>query len=144
MAGRFGEALLLDQPEDLVLSKGDKRGSRVAYRWTRSVPIMVRAMALAGETLWVAGPDDLIDEEAAFQSFADEATQEKLALQNAALQGKRGARLQAIDAATGETLAEYALESPPVFDGLIVAAGRVLVATVDGRLRSFVPAKAQP
>jgi hypothetical protein len=48
------------------------------------------------------------------------------------------ALLQAVDADTGETLARYALDSPPTFDGLIVAAGRDFLATMDGRLVAFV------
>jgi hypothetical protein len=41
---------------------------------------------------------------------------------------------QAVDAETGETLAELRLDAPPVFDGLSVAAGRVFLASVDGRI----------
>jgi len=111
------------------------------YRWTREVPLMVRAMALAGDTLLIAGPEDLIDEEAAFQSYADEVTQKQLAAQDAALTGQRGAIFQAVDAGTGQTLADYRLDAPPVFDGLIVAAGRVYLATMDGRLVAFGEAR---
>ncbi|MFH1919376.1 MAG: PQQ-binding-like beta-propeller repeat protein [Planctomycetota bacterium] len=117
--------------------KPDKGKSKVAYRWAREVPMMVCGMALAGKTLLIAGPPDLIDEEAAFQTFPDDATQKRLALQDAALKGQGGAMLQAVDADTGETLAECPLDSPPVFDGLIVAHGRVFLATMDGRLRAF-------
>ena len=113
------------------------RKSAVAYRWVRDVPMMVRAMALAGDTLFIAGPADLLDENAAFQSFRDEATRKKLALQDAAWKGASGAILQAVDADSGQTLCQYQLESPPIFDGLITAGGRVLIATMDGRLMSF-------
>jgi hypothetical protein len=105
---------------------------------------MVRAMALAGNTLLVAGPDDLVDEVAAFQSFSEDWTQKQLALQGAAWKGGSGAKLQAVDAETGEALAEYPLDSPPVFDGLIVADGRVFIATMDGRLSSFAQAGSRP
>jgi outer membrane protein assembly factor BamB len=112
--------------------------SAVKYRWTCEVPMMVRAMALAGDTLFIAGPHDLVDEEASFQNFPDEAVQKQLALQDAALEGESGAILQAVDAETGEMLADYPLDSPPVFDGLIVADGRLFLATMDGRLMAFV------
>jgi len=106
----------------------------VQYLWTRDVPLMARALVLAGNTLFLAGPADLLDEEAVFQDFSDEAVQKQLALQDAALKGLRGGLLLAVDAATGDTLAEYRLNVPPVFDGMIVAGGRLLIATMDGRL----------
>jgi hypothetical protein len=34
----------------------------------------------------------------------------------------------------GQTLAEHTLEAPPVFDGLIAAAGRLFMSTTDGRI----------
>jgi outer membrane protein assembly factor BamB len=141
--GPCGEALRLKQPQNVVVPKSGRGRSTVAYRWTRDVPMMVRAMALAGQTLLVAGPPDVIDEEAAFQSYPDEATQEQLALQDAALRGQGGGMLQAVDADTGETLAEYSLDAPPVFDGLIVAGGRVYLATMDGRLLAFAEGRSR-
>ena len=122
------------QPKKIVAGKRTKGESRQAYLWTRDLPIMVRAMALADNTLLVAGPADLLDELSAFQSFGDEATQAQIALQDAALKGQSGALLQTVDATTGETTAEYRLDSPPVFDGLIVAAGSVFITTTNGRL----------
>jgi outer membrane protein assembly factor BamB len=115
-------------------SKRGKGKPGVAYLWTCDVPLMARAMVLAGGTLFVAGPADLLDEDAAFQDFSDEAVQKQLALQDAALKGQRGALLLAVDAATGDTLAEYRLDAPPTFDGMIAAGGRVFIATMDGRL----------
>ena len=102
---------------------------------------MVRAMAVTGDTLVIAGPADLIDEDAAFQSILEETTQKKLVAQDAALKGQSGAMLQTVDAKTGETLAECRLESPPVFDGLIAAGTRVYVTTTDGKVSCFVSDK---
>ena len=99
--------------------------------------MMVRAMAVAGETLLIAGPPKVIDEVAAFQAFEHPSTQKQLAEQDRALRGEGGARFQAVDTATGETLAEYPLDSPPGFDGLIAAAGRVFLVTMDGRVLAF-------
>ncbi len=132
--GPIDEALLLKQPKNLIVSKQGRGKSAVAYLWTRDIPMMVRAMALAGNTLVIAGPPDLLDEDATFQTYADETTQKQIADQDAALKGQRGAMLQTVDTGTGETLAEYALESLPVFDGLIVADGRAFIATSDGHV----------
>jgi len=132
--GPFGEALVLKQPKTLVASTQGRGKSSVAYLWSRDIPLMVRAMALAKDKLVIAGPPDVLDEDAAFQTFTDETTQKQLASQNAALMGQSGAMLQTVDAKTGETLAEHELESPPVFDGLIVAGGKVFIATMNGHV----------
>jgi len=132
--GPFGEALVLKQPKKLVAPTQGRGKSSVAYQWTRDIPVMVRAMALADDKLVIAGPPDVLDEPAAFQAFTDETTQKQIASQEAALKGQAGAVLQTIDAKTGDTLAELRLDSPPVFDGLIAADGKVFVATVDGHV----------
>jgi len=116
-----------------------RRGPSVAFRWVRDMPIMVRAMVLADKTLFIAGPEDLIDEPDAFKKFTDPEVRKKLDAQAAALAGKRGAVLQAVDAGTGKPLAEYKLDSTPVFDGMIVAAGRLYVVTMDGHVICYSP-----
>ena len=50
------------------------------------------------------------------------------------MRGQRGASLCLIDAANGKSLAQYKLESSPVFDGMIVARGRVFISLEDGSL----------
>ncbi len=87
--------------------------------WKRKVDIVVRAMAGAGEQVLIAGPPDEVAPGPAPE---------------AVLQGAKGARLIVLGAPQGEVLAERELASMPVFDGLIVAAGRVYFTTVDGTL----------
>ena len=41
----------------------------------------------------------------------------------------------------GSTLAEYPLDSLPVFDGLIAANGRLYLVTTDGKLRCYAGVK---
>jgi len=91
-------------------------------------------MALDDDKLLIAGPADVLDELATFQTIGEAATQKLLAEQDAIFRGERGAMLHVIDANSGETLAELELSSPPVFDGLIVAAGHVFLSTMDGRV----------
>ncbi len=55
----------------------------------------------------------------------------------AAFRGQRGAALCLVDAADGKSLAQHKLEFPPVFDGMIAARGRVLIALEDGSLVCF-------
>ncbi len=104
------------------------------FAWTQDVPVFVRAMALAGKTLLIAGPPDLIDEEKAFAALGrkDEPTRKRLAEQDAALEGS--SLLRAVSTADGKTLFEAKLAAPPVFDGMAAASGRVYVSLLDGRV----------
>ncbi|MHC4463929.1 MAG: outer membrane protein assembly factor BamB family protein, partial [Planctomycetota bacterium] len=95
----------------------------IEYHWTdRSVPLMARAMVLAGKTLFIAGPPDVVDEEVAFDFWTnpgiDPDIPTKLDEQDAAFEGQRGALLRAVSALDGSTTGEYNLESPPVWDGM--------------------------
>jgi len=89
-------------------------------------------MVLAGETLFVAGPPVMVDEQEVFTNYGDAAVQAKMAEHVAAFEGKKGALLLAVSKKDGKQLAAYRLDSPPVFDGLIAANGQVFVATLDG------------
>jgi len=85
----------------------------------------------------VAGPPDLVDEQASLRKFDDPAVQASLAEQSAALDGSKGALLWVAKAADGEKLAQYLLDSLPVFDGMAAARGRLYLATTDGKVRCF-------
>jgi len=87
-------------------------------RWSMTVPIRVRAMATAGETLLVAGPPDVVDPDDPW----------------VAMDGRRGGLLWAVSATHGKRLAGYRLDSPPVFDGMAAAHGRLYFSTVDGKV----------
>jgi hypothetical protein len=102
--------------------------------WKQDIPVLVRAMVLAGDTLLLAGPPDLIDEPQTLSAFEAPKTQDLLARQAAALDGSEGAALWAVSASDGKKLAEQKLEALPVFDGMIAAANRIYYATTDGRV----------
>ena len=109
-------------------------GTRLAYRWSGEVPLQARAMVLAGDVLFLAGPPDVVDEEEVFaHGFASE-VQPRLEEQVAALEGARGGLLWAVSAADGRRLAEYRLESLPTWDGMAAAAGRLYLSTTDGKV----------
>jgi len=111
-----------------------RRGGAVKFSWTCEVPILVRAMAKAGETLFIAGPPDLVDEAEAIQLLPDPKASAALVEQEAAYLGEKGAVLWAVSAADGKKLAEYKLDALPAFDGLSIAAGRLYLATETGKL----------
>ena len=114
-------------------------GSFVQRGWDTYVPIVTRSMALVGRILAVSGPPNLINEEYAFERMAakDKAIQHDLEEQDASLNGQRGAKLWLMNVDTGEQAGSADLDSPPVWDGMVVARGKLYVATVDGRVKCF-------
>ena len=88
----------------------------VPIQWSQDISLLARAIVVAGQTLFVAGPPG-----SASQS-------------RAAYEGAEGAMLRAVSAGDGKTLAEYRLDALPVFDGLAAAQGRLYLAMCDGRL----------
>jgi outer membrane protein assembly factor BamB len=112
--------------------------SAADVKWSQdSPPLIARAMVLAGDVLYVAGPPDVLDEEAAVTRHWEADMERQLAEQDAAWQDERGAALWAVSAATGERLKEIDLGSMPVWDGMAAAAGRLFVSKMDGTVVAF-------
>ena len=84
--------------------------------WMQWLPVRVRAMVKAGDTLFVAGAPDEFDPKDPYAAF----------------EARKGARLVAVSAKNGEKLFDAQLQSPPVFDGLIAARSRLFVSLRDG------------
>jgi len=120
-------------------------GFAVVHQWTRDLPLFARAMLLSGNTLYLAGPADNIDEVAVFKNarqFGNE-----LAEQAEAFDGKRGGLLWIVDAETGEKRKELKLDTVPVFDGMSAAGKRLFMSMKDGSLscyRSPLPLRPKP
>ncbi len=107
--------------------------SAVSRKWLVEKPdVIAKAMILADRTLFVAGPPDVVDEEDIWGRTLEPQVQAKLHAQSDALEGGRGALLWAVSAANGEKLAEYKLESVPVFDGMSAADGRLYLSMKNG------------
>ena len=98
--------------------KGRRRPADDGAGWNQTVPIYVRAMALAGDTLLVTGVPDSVNPKDPL----------------AALEGRAGGVLWVVSALDGKKLAECRLNAPPVFDGLIAAEGRLYLSLADGRV----------
>jgi phosphosulfolactate phosphohydrolase-like enzyme len=84
--------------------------------------------------LFVAGPPDLLDEQQALNRIDDPTVRRNLEDQSASFKGEKGAILMAVSAADGKTLAQYDLDNPPVFDGLIAAGSRLYMTTTNGEV----------
>jgi len=102
-----------------LFARSRAEGSR---QWAKPAAIQVRAMVLADKVLFVAGP-------AAADDGAEAPGRAPAAL------------LLALSASDGAELARYRLDSPPVFDGLAAAGGRLYLATVNGRVACYGPDK---
>jgi len=103
-------------------------------RWAEDVPMIVRAMVLADKTLFIIGPPDLVDEDAAARGRDRSEIRAMLVEQNDAWHGKKGSLLWALSAEDGTKLAEYQVDALPVFDSMAAAHGRLYFATTDGRI----------
>jgi len=111
-------------------------------RWAdESPPMLVQAMVLADDTLFAAGPLDVVDEKAAFNSPDSPEIQAQIEAQQAILDGRKTGRtglLRAVSTTDGAKLAEYPLDSLPVFDGMAAANGGLYMATKDGKVIHMV------
>jgi hypothetical protein len=110
------EPILPDYTRGVPKGIGFTRGQPPV--WHNWVPVRIRAMVLAGKRLFVTGPPDVIDSDDPMAAF----------------EGGKGGLLRVVSATEGKKLAEYKLESPPVFDGMIAASERLFISTRDGRL----------
>ncbi len=86
--------------------------------WTNWLDVRIRAMVKAGDTLFVAGAPDVLDEKDPYAAF----------------EGRKGAKLVAVSAKDGTQLSSIELESPLVFDGLIAANNRLFASLRNGSL----------
>ena len=109
--------------------------SAANFPWIVDQPaITTRAMALGRDTVFVAGPANVIDERRAYRLPDDPDVRKKLKRQQEALEGRHGGLLWALAKGDGKLVARYALDTIPVFDGMAAAGGRLYVSTVDGRV----------
>lgn len=113
---------------------GDVIPTLIRYRWSSKVPMLVRAIAAAEGTLFVAGPPAEADEDDVYARYGQADAQEAMGRQIDAFEGRSGGLLLAVSKADGGRRSAYRLASPPVFDGLAAAGGRLLISTMDGRV----------
>lgn len=89
--------------------------------WMERVPVRIRAMVLAGDRLFVAGPPDVVDPVDPLGAF----------------EARKGGLLYAVDTAEGKRVAETKLPSPPVFNGTAAARGRLYLVDEAGYVTCF-------
>ena len=90
-------------------------------RWTVPIPLTGKALAKAGDVLFVAGTPVAFPEGDLAKAY----------------EGRMGGMLRAVSTEDGRKLAEYKLDAPPVWDSLAAANGRLFLCTTDGRVHCF-------
>ena len=110
------------------------RTPQFATRWSVAMPVLVRAMVKAGDTIFAAGPRDTVDEASVFKSFDDPTSRENLKKQAELFAGKDGSVLWAVSATDGTRRKEIELDALPVFDGMIAAGRQIYMSTVHGKV----------
>jgi len=116
------------------------RGRRFKQHWEVETPgLLVNAMVLGTDRLFLAGPPDVADETKmlGYLPGADDDINRQLKAQDDAWRGRRGGLLRVVSIENGQKLAEYRLDSIPVFDGMSAAEGRLLVSLKNGHVACF-------
>jgi hypothetical protein len=108
-------------PNSVGREKGPGFSRAAPPKWSKQIPLRARAMVLAGDKLFMAGPPDAMPEDDPYAAF----------------EGRLGAKLWVVSTADGSKLAEYPLDDQPAFDGLIATEGRLYLSTADGSVVCF-------
>ena len=112
--------------------------SALSMKWVEEEPdVMARAMVLANDRLFIAGPRDVVDEKQMWGRSNDKAYQDKMGEQAEWLTGKHGSVMQVFSKKDGKKLAEHKLDCLPAFDGLIAARGSLYMVTADGSVQCY-------
>jgi hypothetical protein len=90
--------------------------------WRLQIPITGKAMATAGNVLFVAGEPMKFDDPS-YKNYA------------AAYNGALGGLLLAVSATDGRKLAEYKLNAAPAWDGIAIANEQLYISLADGNVQ---------
>jgi len=118
---RFDNTKLLNPRNHFEPGKGDLLFAtpigQEARTWSSRIPVRVTSMLVAADQLAIAGPPETgVDTEDPLGTY----------------EGRKGGMLWTLSAASGEKLAEYKLDSPPIFNGMAAAEGQLFVTLKSG------------
>ena len=115
----------------------DEKNKARKHLWNKKMPLFARGLLVSGDHLFVAGPEDIVDEEKFARQWNTPEAVERMQRQSRLFAGKEGGMLWVVNKKTGEKTAELKLDTIPVFDGLAAARGRLYISGVDGRVVCF-------
>lgn len=120
---------------ELTKQMPDEELTAMCMKWSQgNPPLLARAMVLAADRLFVAGPRDTLNEEEAVARRFKKNVQESIDEQLATLTGENGARLHVYSAENGKLETEFHLDALPVWDGMIAAKGKLFISLRNGRV----------
>lgn len=105
------------------------------YHWTQRIPLLAKGLVVTDETVFVAGPPDIVKTEEGMGDGALELSNPQEVLD--AWKGKKGGLLWAVARKDGNKQAAYELDSPPVFDGMAAVNGNLYLSTANGHVVCF-------
>ena len=118
-----------------------RRIVKYEYAWQKDVPLYAQAMVLTEKTFFIAGPARFNEQQTRqyLETIRTDSFQLNPLLKDAldTFEGRKDGLLLATDKTTGQILAEFKLPSSPVFDGMIAANGKLLLALKDGSVVCF-------
>ncbi|MFW6170251.1 MAG: hypothetical protein ACODAD_07155 [Planctomycetota bacterium] len=104
----------------------------VVHNWKKTIPLHVRAMTKAANTLLIMGPPDILDEDEAFAKPLTPELRAQFQAQDEANDGDAGSILMSVDAETGEVVARQRISALPRWDGMAAANRHVFIVTESG------------
>jgi hypothetical protein len=102
------------------------------FRWKSGVPLRAKAIVKTPDMLFLAGPEDVLDEEKIFSDPNSESNRTLLRKQNELLNSQKKGKLLAVSARHGAAKQAIDLASQPVWDGMAAAYGKLFVCCRDG------------
>jgi outer membrane protein assembly factor BamB len=107
-----------------IVRKRGAKANAIKEQWRLQIPITGKAIAKAGDILFVAG-EPMKFENNNYQNYV------------AAYSGQLGGRLIAVSATVGKLLAEYKLHAAPAWDGIAAANQQLYIVLDDGTIQCF-------
>jgi len=129
----------LDKKLGLPFGSKAKITDSYPCKWqVNDMPLLVLAMVSTKDQLFIAGPEDVSNEETfAYNNDATAGYQRKeaeLKKQDRIWSGAEGAILAVLSKKDGKIMSQYKLTNLPIFDGMIAARGKLFVSLKDGSL----------
>jgi outer membrane protein assembly factor BamB len=112
--------------------------SALDYNWIHEEPdVLAKAMVLANDRLFIAGPRDVADEKELWGRSNEKIFQDKMQSQADWFKGSHGGIMQVFSKKDGKKLAEKKLPYLPAFDGLVAAGGKLYMVTECGSILCY-------
>jgi outer membrane protein assembly factor BamB len=102
-------------------SRKSKKGKGGGSSWNTTIPTKAKSLLVGPENIYLAGVRDIVDEKDPWAHF----------------DGRMGGMITIHSKADGKLKRQIELKSPPVFDGLASAAGKLFVSCKDGSVLCF-------